>query len=113
MDRLANRLNLDPAELRRRNLIQHAQMPYDTGFPSGRQTVGYDSGDYPRLLETVLGTIGYDELRRQQKERRDGKLLGLGVARCGQSSGSGAGGRARVHRDTAGTAYRFIRARPR
>jgi aerobic carbon-monoxide dehydrogenase large subunit len=76
MDMLAAELGIDPAELRRRNMI--------TGpFPHTTATeVTYDSGDYRRALEMALEAAGYDELRREQKGRRDrGErlLLGIGI----------------------------------
>jgi carbon-monoxide dehydrogenase large subunit len=112
MDRLAVKLGLDPAEFRRQNLIQPGQMPYDTGFPSGRRTVVYDSGDYPRLLQLALEKIGYEDLRRRQREQRDGRLLGVGLAACVESSGFGSGEPARVHIDTDGTAHLFLGSTP-
>jgi len=106
MDRLARRLELDPAELRRRNLVQAGAMPYDTGFPAGRQTVVYDSGDYPALLEAAMKGVGYDEVRRGQPSPAGGRLRGVGVACCVESSGFGSE-EARVHvgRDGIATAY--------
>jgi aerobic carbon-monoxide dehydrogenase large subunit len=74
MDMLAAELGMDPAELRRRNMI--------TGpFPHTTATeVTYDSGDYRRALEMALEAAGYDELRREQKRRRDhAERLQLGI----------------------------------
>ena len=108
MDRMARRLGLDPAEIRRRNLVEAAQMPFDTGFPAGRQTVIYDSGDYPALLAAALESIGYREVREEQAAgpRADGRYRGVGIACCVESSGFGSE-QARVHvgRDGIATAY--------
>jgi len=76
MDMLAAELGIDPAELRRRNMI--------TGpFPHTTATeVTYDSGNYRRALEMALEAAGYDDLRREQKVRRDRGLqlqLGIGI----------------------------------
>jgi carbon-monoxide dehydrogenase large subunit len=76
MDMLAAELGMDPAELRRRNMI--------TGpFPHTTATeVTYDSGDYRRALEMALEAAGYEELRREQKGRRDAVdrvQLGVGI----------------------------------
>jgi aerobic carbon-monoxide dehydrogenase large subunit len=109
MDLLAVRLGLDPAELRRRNLIQPHQMPYDTGFST--PTI-YDSGDYPKLLELVLEKIGYEGIRRRQREQRERKVIGVGLAVCVESSGFGSGEPARVRIDPDGTAYVFIGSTP-
>ena len=72
----ARRLELDPAELARRNLVRAAQMPY-------RAAAGavYDSGDYERCLDAVLELAGYDKLRAEQAAgRAEGLLLGVGLA---------------------------------
>ena len=58
MDRLARALQIEPAELRRRNMVQPEQIPYTTGYPAGRHGLVYDSGDYPRLLELALQKLG-------------------------------------------------------
>ena len=77
MDMLAAELRVDPAELRRRNLIRGE-------FPFTTQTgLTYDSGDYLGALDLALGAAGYDELRREQgarRERGDRLQLGIGLA---------------------------------
>ncbi len=76
MDTIADRLGLDPAEVRRRNFIQPHEFPYPT--PAGRL---YDSGNYPEALERVLRLADYDALRRRQAEARaEGQYLGIGLA---------------------------------
>jgi 2-furoyl-CoA dehydrogenase large subunit len=76
MDLLAQRLGLDPVELRRRNLIEPLQMPYRT--PTGGL---YDSGDYPAVLDRAVELARYPELRREQAAARAaGRLFGIGVA---------------------------------
>ena len=76
MDLLAQRLGLDPVELRRRNLIEPLQMPYRT--PTGGL---YDSGDYPAVLDRAVELARYAELRREQAAARAaGRLFGIGVA---------------------------------
>jgi aerobic carbon-monoxide dehydrogenase large subunit len=107
LDRLALRLGLDPAELRRRNLVQPGQMPFDTGYPAGRQTVVYDSGDYPALLKAAMEAVGYEEVRKAQAQpASDGRLRGIGVACCVESTGFGTEqARVRVARDGVATAF--------
>ncbi|MGH7762390.1 MAG: xanthine dehydrogenase family protein molybdopterin-binding subunit [Candidatus Dormibacteraceae bacterium] len=77
MDLLAMELKMDPAELRRCNLISGP-------FPHTTVTgVTYDTGDYAKALDLALATAGYDELRREQKVRRergDRVLLGIGIS---------------------------------
>jgi aerobic carbon-monoxide dehydrogenase large subunit len=78
MDLLAAELGLDPAELRRRNLIPAGAFPYTT--PTKAR---YDSGDYPAALERVLRASGYERLRAEQAERRrrgDPRQLGVGLS---------------------------------
>jgi 2-furoyl-CoA dehydrogenase large subunit len=76
MDLLAERLGMDPVEVRRRNLIQPGQFPYRT--PTGGL---YDSGDYPAALEKAIQIARYDELRREQAAARAaGRHFGIGVA---------------------------------
>ncbi len=85
MDRLARTLGLDPAEVRRRNLITPRDMPYTTGYlRMGTRPVVYDGGDYPRLLASALAAVGYDAARQQQA---DGARIGVGVACCVESAG--------------------------
>jgi aerobic carbon-monoxide dehydrogenase large subunit len=85
VDVLAAELDMDPAELRRRNLLQPGQFPYTTH--TGWE---YDSGDYPRALEVALELAGYDELRREQAERRDrGELMGIGLSFFTEGVGAG------------------------
>ncbi len=88
VDLLAARLGLDPAEVRRRNLIQPDAFPYDT--VAGAR---YDSGDYPAALERVLQRAGYERLRAEQAERRrrgDRLQLGIGLATYVETTGFGA-----------------------
>jgi aerobic carbon-monoxide dehydrogenase large subunit len=75
MDLLAAELAMDPAELRRRNLIPADVFPHETAVGTT-----YDSGDYERALDEVLGAAGYEDLRREQAaRRRRGDRLGLGI----------------------------------
>ena len=75
IDIVAHELNFDPIELRKLNYVQPGQMPYQT--PSG---CVYDSGDYPRALDTLLELIGHEGIaaRRADAQSR-GKLLGFGI----------------------------------
>jgi carbon-monoxide dehydrogenase large subunit len=91
VDVLAHDLGLDPADVRRRNLLRPEQFPYRcaTGWE-------YDSGDYPRTLELALDLAGYDELRREQAQRRqdhadtgNGTLMGIGISFFTEAVGAG------------------------
>jgi carbon-monoxide dehydrogenase large subunit len=109
MDRLARELKLEPVELRRRNLIQPDQIPYTTGFPAGRSGLVYDSGDYPRLLEMAIEKLGSDPGRDGQA---DGRLVGVGVACCVESTGFGRGEPAKVHVTKDGIAHVYVGSSP-
>jgi carbon-monoxide dehydrogenase large subunit len=91
LDLIAAERGLDPADVRRRNLIPAEEMPRPMGMPyrDGTEMV-YDSGDYPAQLEQALEAIGYDELRAQQAEwRAQGRLVGVGISSYVEGSGFG------------------------
>jgi carbon-monoxide dehydrogenase large subunit len=76
MDQAAAEMKMDPAELRRRNFIQPAQMPYTT--PMGET---FDSGNFPHMLSRILDHAdwkGYDNRKRESKAR--GKLRGRALS---------------------------------
>ena len=94
VDVLARELDVDPVALRLENLIAPEQFPYTcrTGWV-------YDSGDYPRALRKALEVAGYDELRAEQRRRRDrGELMGIGMSFFTEAVGAGP----RKHMDIAG-----------
>jgi aerobic carbon-monoxide dehydrogenase large subunit len=82
-DRAAQKLGIDRAEIRRRNLIPPSVMPYKT--PIGPT---YDCGDFPKIFARTLALADYDgfEKRRAQAARR-GRLRGIGMACYVESSG--------------------------
>jgi aerobic carbon-monoxide dehydrogenase large subunit len=91
LDLVAAECGLDPAEVRRRNLISPAAMPYPMGMPyrDGVDMV-YDQGDFPEQLERALELFGYEEMRaRQAAWRRQGRRLGIGVSSYVEGSGYG------------------------
>jgi carbon-monoxide dehydrogenase large subunit len=80
VDLVARELGMEPTELRRRNLVSKAEMPYDTGLPDvdTGNTVLYEEGDFPLVFERLLERTGYDELRRQvDAQRAESRSLGL------------------------------------
>jgi aerobic carbon-monoxide dehydrogenase large subunit len=85
MDALARELDMDPAELRLKNLIPPFSEPTTT--PAG---VMYDSGDYEACMKKALDLAGYDELRAEQKRRRDNDdvvQIGIGIGNFTESGG--------------------------
>lgn len=91
MDQGARRLGLDPAEIRRRNLIGAGDMPYDCGTRSFGVNTVYDSGDYPALFDELLRRLDYDRARREQAalNARPGLRRGIGLAVYVEKTGLG------------------------
>jgi carbon-monoxide dehydrogenase large subunit len=88
LERGAHELGIDAAEMRRRNLIARADFPYPA--PGGRT---YDSGDPPALLDKLLGLANYAALRREQNHlRKQGVLMGIGLAAFIDKAGTGPSG---------------------
>jgi aerobic carbon-monoxide dehydrogenase large subunit len=90
----AYEIGVDPAELRLKNFIKPEQFPYTsaTGFE-------YDSGDYGAAMNLALEKLRYEDLRREQEEaRKEGKLIGIGLASFTEVVGAGPG----KHYDIAG-----------
>jgi carbon-monoxide dehydrogenase large subunit len=78
VDLLAAEIGMDPVEVRRRNLIDAGDFPYGTAMG----TI-YDTGDYGRALDLVLEAAGYEELRVEQRRRREANeplVLGIGLS---------------------------------
>jgi len=85
VDVLAYDLEMDPAELRLKNFIQPDQFPYEskTGWV-------YDSGDYEPTMRKAMAMAGYDDLRREQEEKRSrGELMGIGISFFTEAVGAG------------------------
>ena len=78
IDVAAQKIGMDPAEIRRRNFIQPAAFPLTTNTGAA-----YDSGEYEKALDAALLASGYEELRAEQAKRRVEKnpvQLGIGVS---------------------------------
>ena len=85
MDVLAQELGMDPVELRRKNFIPKDKFPYQSALGWS-----YDSGDYNAALDLALQKIGYQELRREQAEKRQkGELMGIGISSFTEIVGAG------------------------
>jgi carbon-monoxide dehydrogenase large subunit len=92
LDIAAGELGLDPAEIRRRNFIAPDAFPYDNEIIyQDFAPLGYDSGDYGKVLEMALEMIGYDEFRRdrQPRFRAENRRVGIGVAFYVEGTGIG------------------------
>ena len=76
MDMLARELEMDPAQLRRKNFIRPEQFPYAT-----QTGVEYDSGDYDKALDRALEMAGWEQLKAaRDAARAEGRLVGLGLS---------------------------------
>jgi carbon-monoxide dehydrogenase large subunit len=91
MDIMAQKLGMDPAEFRMKNLVRREQFPYTSAL--GWE---YDSGDYHVALQKAMDTVGYAGLRAEQKTRQEAfrrgetrELMGIGVAFFTEIVGAG------------------------
>lgn len=108
MDLIARELNLDPAEVRFRNMIPAAEMPYSLGLPyRDGEPIVYDSGDYPESLRLALeGIGGLEAFREKQKAARaEGRYLGLGIGCYVEGTGVGPFEGATIRIDPTGKVY--------
>jgi carbon-monoxide dehydrogenase large subunit len=78
IDLFAAEIDMDPAEVRRKNFIPKDAFPHTTATGAS-----YDSGDYEGALDLALGSVGYEELRVEQRRRREeggATELGIGIS---------------------------------
>ncbi|RDD63866.1 xanthine dehydrogenase family protein molybdopterin-binding subunit [Ferruginivarius sediminum] len=76
VERAARDMNMDPAEIRRRNFVQPDEFPYQTPV-----ALTYDSGQYEKALDEALAMIDYKNFgQRRQESERNGKLRGIGLS---------------------------------
>jgi aerobic carbon-monoxide dehydrogenase large subunit len=110
MDIGARRLGLDPAEIRRRNFVRPAEMPYRPGLTyKDGVAVTYDPGDFPSAFERALALFDYDAWRRRQQARAGGpRRIGVGLACYAQGTGLGPYEGATVRVDPSGKVYVYI-----
>ena len=88
MDLFAAEIGMDPAELRKRNVVDPTKFPFTT-----KGGAEYDSGEYARAIDRALTESGYERLRAEQKARRergDARQLGIGVSSYVEITGGGA-----------------------
>ena len=110
LDRGARRLGLDPAELRRRNLVRPDEMPYRPGLTyKDGVPIAYDPGDFPAAFERALELVDYQGYRRRQaSERTARRRLGVGVACYAQGSGIGPYEGATIRVDPSGQVFVYV-----
>ncbi len=108
LDLFAAEIGMDPVEVRRKNLIAADAFPYTT--PTGAV---YDVGDYAGALDAALEAAGYDELRAEQRARREaGERLQLGIGvslyveiTAGPAGNQGEYAKVTLHRDGSVAVY--------
>jgi carbon-monoxide dehydrogenase large subunit len=108
IDLVAGSLGLEPAEVRRLNMIRADEMPYHAGIPyRDGEPIAYDSGDYPAGLQQALDAIGgVEAFRLRQRELRgQGRYLGLGIGCYVEGTGVGPFEGATVRIDPSGKVY--------
>lgn len=104
MDAIAQKVGIDPIEVRRRNLIDQSEMPYERPLDALGVDVLLDSGDYAGLLDKTLARVGWDAVRATQKTRREaGERVGVGLAMFVEKSGLGPSDMVRLTVDRAGS----------
>ncbi len=83
VDLAAGELGMDPLEIRRKNFIPADEFPYQTPV-----AFVYDSGDYNKLFDKAVEMADYEAMRQAQEEaRKQGRLVGIGIAGCIEASG--------------------------
>jgi aerobic carbon-monoxide dehydrogenase large subunit len=86
LNRVAEQLGIDPVEIRRRNLIKNADLPYKNAV-----NVTHDTASHIECLDRVLQLSNYHEFRRTKSGRRgpDGMFRGIGLASMADHTGQG------------------------
>ncbi|MDQ6817460.1 MAG: xanthine dehydrogenase family protein molybdopterin-binding subunit [Actinomycetota bacterium] len=103
LDLVARRAGIDPAELRRQNLVPRSEMPYSPGFAGLSSEVVYEAGDFPLQWSRLCDHVAYPELRTEiGRERRAGRRVGIGTAAYVEAEGRGPYEWARVIPDPEG-----------
>jgi carbon-monoxide dehydrogenase large subunit/6-hydroxypseudooxynicotine dehydrogenase subunit gamma len=103
VDAIAQQLDIDRIELRRRNAIGPEEMPYPRPLEALGEEIQYDSGDYIGLLDKQFAKIGWDQLNSEVKARKAaGEMVGIGVAMFVEKSGLGPTDGVKISVDTSG-----------
>ncbi|HEV2957175.1 MAG TPA: xanthine dehydrogenase family protein molybdopterin-binding subunit [Xanthobacteraceae bacterium] len=100
VDAIATSMGIDPIEIRRRNLITRAEMPYRRTLDTLGTEVELDSGDYAALLDKTLAHLDWPALERRLAQRRAaGETVGAGLVMFVEKTGLGPRDLARVRVD--------------
>jgi CO/xanthine dehydrogenase Mo-binding subunit len=111
VDLVARELGMDPVDVRLRNLVEPADMPYDSGLrdvDTGKPVL-YDEGDFPLVFRSLLGHVDYPSLRRETDERKQrGERVGLAAAAFIEMGNPGVFEQARVVAEEDGTFTAYV-----
>jgi aerobic carbon-monoxide dehydrogenase large subunit len=111
IDMAAADLNIDRADIRRRNFVTPAEMPFNMGkLTTYEPAAEFDSGDYPSLFESALKEIRWDELQAIQGREVDGWYHGVGLSCFSESGAGGKTEQARIRLAEDGTLDLFVGA---
>ena len=108
VDLVARELDLEPAEVRLRNMIRAEEMPYRAGIPyRDGEPIVYDGGDYPAALNKTLAAIGGVAAFRERQRAAwgHGRYLGLGIGCYVEGTGVGPFESATVRIDPSGKIF--------
>jgi aerobic carbon-monoxide dehydrogenase large subunit len=110
LDRAARRIGMDPADLRRVNLVRASEMPYRTGLAyRDGAAIAYDPADYVAGFERVLALVDYGRWRKEVASRRGSRRpLGVGLSAYVEGTGLGPFEGADVRVDPSGTVYVYV-----
>ena len=103
VDAIAAQLKMDRVDIRRKNCISAAEMPYPRPLEALGEEIHYDTGDYVGLLDKLFAKIGWDALNAEVKKRKAaGELVGIGLCMFVEKSGLGPTDGVKITVDTAG-----------
>jgi carbon-monoxide dehydrogenase large subunit/6-hydroxypseudooxynicotine dehydrogenase subunit gamma len=103
VDAIAHQLKLDPIYVRRRNAVTVDEMPFKRPLEALGEEIHFDSGDYHKLLDTVLAHVSWEKLNEELAQRREnGEMVGMGLAMFVEKAGLGPADGVRIQVDTSG-----------
>jgi aerobic carbon-monoxide dehydrogenase large subunit len=110
LDRAARQIGMDPADLRRANLIRASEMPYRTGLAyRDGAAIAYDPADYVAGFERLLALADYARWRKEATSRRGSRRpLGVGLSAYVEGTGLGPFEGADIRIDPGGTVYVYV-----
>ena len=110
LDRAARQIGMDPADLRRTNLIRASEMPYRTGLAyRDGAAIAYDPADYVAGFERLLALADYARWRKEATSRRGSRRpLGVGLSAYVEGTGLGPFEGADIRIDPGGTVYVYV-----